>query len=395
MKKMQTSKSNQPLTEKYKHSLHEIAGQEEAIKQLKNFISNYGESKGKKAALLYGPSGSGKTILPYALAKKLDYEIIELNASDFRNKEKINSIVGQAIKQKSLFGKEKIILIDEVDAISGSKDRGCMQALTKLLSESKFPVILTASDLWQRKLNSIRNKCDLIELEKLNYADIIKILERICKLEKIKLSKELLQKIAINARGDVRAAINDLQATRTGEREKTTSIFEALQKIFKTPKDQASTTLHAFDNVNLPLDECILWLDENLPLEYHDEDLAKAYEKISKADIFRHRIIRWQYWRFLVYVNALLTAGVAVSKKTTRKEFVKYKRLGRLLKIWWANRLLAKKKSIASKLAKATHCSTKKALKEIPFFLSAMKKNKEIVDELKLNREEIEYLNSF
>jgi len=103
MKKMQTSKSNQPLTEKYRPSLYEIAGRQETVKQLKDFILLYGKSKGKKAALLYGPSGSGKTILPYALAKKLDYEIIELNASDFRNKEKINSIVGQAIKQKSLF----------------------------------------------------------------------------------------------------------------------------------------------------------------------------------------------------------------------------------------------------------------------------------------------------
>ena len=102
----------QPLINKYPPKTEkEIIGQDENLKQLKNFIVNFKKSK-KKSALIYGQSGTGKTSAVYAIANDFGYEVIEVNASDFRNADQINQKVGNAIKQRSLFAKGKIILVD-------------------------------------------------------------------------------------------------------------------------------------------------------------------------------------------------------------------------------------------------------------------------------------------
>ena len=122
-----------PYTIKYQpKNSQEIIGQDEAVKTLKDFITNYKTQK-KKAILLYGPSGTGKTSSTYAVAKELNLKLIEINASDTRNKEQIENKVGGASKQMSLFSKGKIILIDEVDGLSGMKDRGGIPTIIKLI----------------------------------------------------------------------------------------------------------------------------------------------------------------------------------------------------------------------------------------------------------------------
>jgi len=395
-------------TEEYKpSSLKEIYGQNDAIKKLRNFIS-YFERQKKKAALLYGPSGSGKTALIYALASELGYKVVDLNASDFRNKEQVNKIVGQAIKQQSLFAKGKLILIDEIDGLSGITDRGGMIALLRLIASTKFPIILTANDILQENLNKIISKSELIQLNRLSYVDITKILRKICSRVMLKIEEKILKEIAIRANGDARAAINDLQIVATaqkaqiskedvvmlGKRKKDVNISDALRVVLKS-KEPAAKVIDAFEDVNLNLDDCFLWLDENLPFEYKEGSLAKAYEALSKADIFRGRIKRWQHWRFLVYVNALMTEGVALAKEKASTEFFSYKRPSRILQMWIAKQKNAMKKAIASKLAKTTHCSQKKAFAEMPY-LQITCRNKKMLDniakELKLTADEVDYL---
>ena len=169
---------------------------------------------------------------------------------------------------------------------------------------------------------------------------------------------------------------------------------EALIRVFKTTDPKIA--IGAFDNVREDLDNQLLWIDQNLPLEYDNPlDLARAYDKLSKADVFKRRIKRWQHWRFLVYINALITAGIAISKDAKYKKFVQYKPTGRLLKLWWAKQKNMKKKAIVSKIAAKTHCSAREVLKDIDYF-KIMFKNKQmagsIIQYLQLEKEEIEWL---
>ena len=398
-----------PFTFKYRpKTAKEIIGQESAIKKLRDFVVNFKKQK-KNAALLYGPSGTGKTISAYVIAKELNLEILEVNASDVRNADEINSLLGSAIGQMSLFSKGKLILVDEIDGLSGTKDRGGLQAITKLIEKSSFPIILTATNPWDYKFNNLKRRAEMIEFIPLDYLSIFEILKNICSKEEIKYEEEILKGLARRAGNDARAAINDLQTLsmeakeltkesleELGERNKLDSMINALIKIFKSTDPKVAIT--AFDTVEENLDQQLLWLDENLPKEYiKPEDLAKAYDKLSKADVFNRRIRRWQHWRFLVYINALITAGIAVSKKEKYRHYVQYKPTGKLLKLWWAKQKSMKKKAIAGKIAEKTHTSAKQALKNtLPYLQIAFRKNQnfreQLTEELDLSMEEAEWL---
>jgi len=397
-----------PFIKKYQpKTLSDIKGQDAAINQLKYFISNF-KKQNKKACLIYGPSGCGKTSSIYVLGKEFNYEVYEINASDVRNKEQIDEKVGSAVYQKSLFSQGKIILIDEVDGLSGTKDRGGLPAIIKILQETAFPIILTIQNPWDNKFSSLRSKTQMTEFQPLTYLAIYEVLKDICKKENIVFQEDVLKSLARRSGNDCRAAINDLQTLsfetkeltkesleELSQRNKEDTIINALLKIFKTTDPKIALT--AFENVREDLDEQLLWLDENLPKEYtKPKDLAQAYDKLSKADVFNRRIRRWQHWRFLVYINELITAGIALSKDEKYKHMVQYKPTGKLLKIWWANQKLAKKKAIAQKIAEKTHASTKEIIKDIPYYQIIFQKNrqmaKEITEELELSAEEVEWL---
>ncbi|MDP7323834.1 MAG: replication factor C large subunit [Candidatus Woesearchaeota archaeon] len=392
-----------PYTIKYQpKNSQEIIGQDEAVKTLKDFITNYKTQK-KKAILLYGPSGTGKTSSTYAVAKELNLELIEINASDTRNKEQIENKVGGASKQMSLFSKGKIILIDEVDGLSGMKDRGGIPTIIKLIQTSTFPFVLTTTNPWDRKLSSLRKKTEMVKYDSLTPQSLVTLLKDIAEKEKLDIKESSLKMLARMSAGDARAAITDLETAsyetdnlaELGERLKEESIKTALTKIFKTT--DPNIAIAAFDNVKEDLNDQLLWLDENLPSEYDKpEDLARAYDKLSKADIFNRRIRRWQHWRFLIYINALITAGIAVSKDQKYKKFVDYKPTGRILKLWWAKQKSMKKKAIAQKIADHTHTSTRNILPQIDLYRSIFRNNKEmsnnITKQLDLTKEEIQWL---
>jgi replication factor C large subunit len=155
--------------------------------------------------------------------------------------------------------------------------------------------------------------------------------------------------------------------------------------------------LSAFNDVQEDIGQQFLWIDENLPKEYSGKDLARAYDVISKADVFYGRIRRWQYWRFLVYVNALLTAGVALSKQDRKKEFVQYVRTQRLLTLWKAKMKYQKRNAIAEKLASVMHTSKRQVVKDVlPYMQEIFRKHspmaKGIAAEAELDPDEVSWL---
>ncbi len=398
----------QPFIKKYSpKKMADVIGQPSAVKELVGFIENFKTQK-KKAVLLYGDTGAGKTSAVHAYAKEHNLEIVEVNASDFRNEAGISGIVGAAVHQRSLFFQGKIILIDEVDGVSGTQDRGGIPAIANLIEKTTFPLILTANNPWDNKFSSLRSKTTMIEFKALNYLSIANILRHICQQEKIEFDEEAITSIARRAGGDARAAINDLQILyelrksikkndieALSEREKEETIHNALVRVFKTTN--AEIALPAFEYVNMDVNEIMLWLDENLPKEYKKEDLAQAYYYLSRADQFNGRIKKRQHWRFLAYVMQYLTAGIALSKKEKSGEFVKYVPTTRILKIWQTNMKFSKRKEIAHKIALKTHTSAKEAIKStVPFMQAIFRKSKpegtKIAAFLDLNEEEVAWL---
>jgi replication factor C large subunit len=381
------------LVDKYKpKTFADIKGQNIAISKIRSFVKSF---PAKKAAILYGPAGSGKTSIAYALANELKAEIIELNASDLRNRINLNNIVGNSSQQQSLFNKNKVILMDEVDGISGFYDRGGLQELISLIEQTCFPIVMTANHIWDRKFSQLRKKTEMIEVKALNHGDIFEIIKRISDKEGAKLSDEVLNAISVTVRGDARAALNDLQGIEDetillAERDREESIFNALKQVFKEAPNPRIVDL--YDKLNMPIEEVSLWLEENIPREYEGKDLARAMELLSKADVFKGRIYRQQHWRFLVYQNFLLSYGISASKSKIKREFTTYKRPDRILKIWMINQKNLIKKEIAKKYARFCHISFKRAMNEFPLIVNTLK-SEEVQRKLRLEQDEVDFLN--
>ncbi len=385
-------------TEKYRPIYFiDIRGQESAVEKVREFLRKFRKG-GEKAVILYGPAGTGKTALAYVIANETKSEIFELNASDLRDREKLREILRPATEQQPLTKKGKIILVDEVDGISGA-DRGGLSELVRLIESSSHPMIMTANDIWNKKFSELRKKAELVQLKEIDYKTTKDLMIQILRRERKFIENDVLTNIAIKARGDLRAAINDLQMAASlpdpsqiliDERNKEMDIFSALRMVFKGKP--TNTHLRIFDSINKPIDEIMLWIEENIPAEYSGEELAKAYDALSKVDIFKRRIYRQQYWRFLVYENALLSYGIASSKTKEKTGFTSYKKPTRILKMWLNNKRIEKKKSISKKYSQYVHVGLKRALKEFAIVKKVLMKP-EVQKELKLTEDEIEYLN--
>ena len=398
-----------PWTRKYSpKSGRDLQGLEKQYSEIRKFVDTF--RKGK-ALMLYGLSGAGKTSSAYAVANDMGLELIEINASDSRNAGSIDSIIGNASKQASLFFSGKIILVDEVEGLAGREDRGGVQALVKVVAESSFPIVVTCQDPYSDKLKALRKACSLIEFGIREAPDTVTLLKAICEKEKVEFEEDALRVIAAKSSGDFRAAINDLQSCammdgtvsresveHIGGRERGEKIESALTRVFKTTNYKVA--LGAYNAVDEDLDEIFMWVDENLPKEYlKPEDLARGFEQLSRADVFKGRIRRWQHYRFYVHCYEMLSAGIAVSKDERYASPPKYKQTTRKLKIWMANMKNLKKKAIAEKIAAATHIGKGHAFRDtLPFLKPIFRNDKKqaamIAEFLDLDPEQAEYLSA-
>ncbi len=379
--------------EKYRPKKYaEIIGQEDAVNSIKLFLKEFPK---KKALLIHGPPGTGKTSLVHAAATENNLEILELNSSDLRNKAKLEISLAPATEQKSLFKKSKILLMDEVDGVTGT-DKGGIPELIKLIETTKFPIIMTCNDVWQSKLSPIRAKSKIIEMKLLDIGIIVSILAKIAESENLNKEPKFLKLIAIKSQGDMRAALNDLQSYSSikdltvdteEKRDLEESIFNILRRLFK----ERAPFLDLFDSTSLSLDEILLWIEENIPKEYRNEALAKAYHSLSNADIFRGRIYKNQYWHFLIYQNIFQSAGISFAKQVPLLGFTKYDKPKRILKIWLNNKKIEKKKTIAKKYSALVHCSTKRIMRDFNILKPILQKQI-IQKELKLSDDEIDFI---
>src|SRR5690606_36962186 len=150
-----------------------------------------------------------------------------------------------------------------------------------------------------QKLKPIVKQCEIVEIPAFLQTTIAQILTSIAKQEDMH-DQKLIQTIAIHAGGDLRSAINDLQlvgstldATLLPYRTKSTSMEQALTTIFKTT--DGTLALQALDTVEEDVNQQMLWIDYNMPLEYTNVvDRVRAYGCLTKADVYQRRIMKRQ-----------------------------------------------------------------------------------------------------
>ncbi len=371
------------------HSLGEVVGNGEAIAAFKEWTKSWDNGTPKKrAAFLYGPPGVGKTVTVEALANDLRMELVEKNASDYRTEDAITRFAGLASQYGSFFGGKRLVLLDELDGLTGNADRGGVKATTEIVKTAQCPVVLIANDVYDQRFITLRGYCLLIEFKKPTANDVMKHLTLICQRENIQADENALKFIAHRSSGDVRSAVNDLQALAQGKtnltyedvswlgyRDRQDNIFNVLRMIL-----YARTTQSAKQAVNLAdIDNDMLfeWIYENAPAHLTDpHDLSNAMNALARADVFRGRIRSTQDWTYLRYVIDDMTAGVAMSRQNSKAVWAPFKFPGRIQSLSRSKFERGMQLSICQKIKSRCHISAKRALKEyLPFVRIIFKNN--------------------
>ena len=172
--------------------------------------------KGTKPLLIIGPPGTGKTSFVKSLAKLLDLDLIELNASDLRNKINLETIINPILLNNSIFGKRMLLFLDEVDGISGRDDYGGMPFLSNILKNADVPIIM-ASNSKSYKMKDIIKNSKLVEFRPLSSFASYMLLQNVMRMERKHLESSEQFKIISQSRGDARTLLNTLQAKLEGE----------------------------------------------------------------------------------------------------------------------------------------------------------------------------------
>ncbi len=367
-----------------------------AIKWIKGWISG---NPVKKAALFYGPPGSGKTSLAEALAREYGFEYLEMNASDYRRASDIQRIAVMAATQKGLFGRGKLIVLDEVDGLSGLADEGAIQAILDLVNRARNPIVMTANDPWNQKLRPLRDAVLMIGFRRLTKTDVKKVLRRLCELERLNCREDAINYIADKASGDLRSAINDLEAVAEGYGEVTLELVKALLR----PRDRVFTPFdvvrkifiskyawqarQATSQTDLTPDDLKQWINENLPIQIQEpEDLWRAYDKLSKADVYFGRIVKSGSWDLLPYAIELMTAGVSLSiKKDVKAKYrwTRYRFPQRILMMYRTKEARQIRESLALLIGEHIHASRRKVKNDVlPYMKVIFDNNPELAAKL-------------
>ena len=402
-------RNNLLWVEKYRpRKISEVLGNELAKTTFINWLED--KRRRKKAVLLYGPAGVGKTALVNAASNQFNFTIIEMNASDTRTEKAINKVGKPATSFVALdkFSREtkgNILFLDEVDGVFGQQDRGGIKAIIKIIKESLIPVVMAANDPDLKKLRPLKKVCKLIRFQQVRIPLIITMLRRICAMENIKAEFEALEHIAQNSQGDMRSAINDLQSISEGKwflrledtiflstRNKDIGMYETLKGVFSA--ESVGEAAIVLNRSNVSYDDFLLSLSDNLPLRYLDSaDLAKAYDLVSRADVFRGRV-GTENWHLLRYFFNLLAEAATVSPKSF-KPFDFISPPIRIMKLYWTKGKRIKLDTVCAKIALKCHVSRSAAKTDIISFVKIIlekQKSSPIISWLKLEPDEVEYL---
>jgi replication factor C subunit 1 len=291
---------NQELwVDKYTPStIAEIIGHKEPIQQLTQFLQ-----AGRGGILIVGPPGIGKTTTVHVVARELGYKVAEHNASDTRSISLLRGMIALGMKRLQ----KEVVIMDEVDGLSGGGERGGIGELADLIRKSNVPIICIANQL-PPKLKPLQNACQVIKFHRPVKSTIATALLGITKKEGLTITKAELEGMCETSGNDIRSIVNRLQFD--GKANHVGGEKDAMLRL-----DLFSATQRLIGNKRLSLTEAedLVYVDYGMvPLMVQEgylgasrgslEDAVTAAEEISFGDLMNQRLWRTQDWSLLPHV---------------------------------------------------------------------------------------------
>jgi replication factor C large subunit len=376
-------------SEKYRpKTLQEMVGNEDArlivIKWLAGWVS------GSRPLLLLGPPGTGKTTLVHTLARQLDYDVIEMNASDIRNKESLQARIIPVLQNTTnLIGKKIMLFLDEVDGISNREDTGGLETLTNLIKEPTVPVIMAANKK-SLKIIKLTKACKIVEFNPVPPRLLLLYLDHVLQSEGVKLGSDDKTSIIDNSRGDIRSLLNGAQSRVAGYSTLSNkdivdvdiadaingyfnadSMNQAMQFIMRADALYPDPRYRLISPEERRKDILAALFSSMVSSQIEQHDLALLLDVLSRADMIVGRANASRQWHLLKYVNSLIATGLY---EKSRQKGIKYRQYSMPWPVMGP--IFARSQStrkILDELAPALHMSRSSAgLFVLPYLIRAM-----------------------
>ncbi|SRR5579884_768186 len=323
-------------SEKYRPSrVEEMVGNEQARLLIVKWLSGW--VSGSKPLLLVGPPGVGKTTIVRVLAAQMGYDLVEMNASDTRNKEILQARISPVLANTGIFGKKILLFIDEVDGISGREDTGGLDTLIDLMQEPTVPVIMAANTK-SSKIKDLGKACRVVEFGPVPDSHLAILLNHVLAEQKVSLPLEDRAAIVRTSRGDARSMLNSAQALASGysllsARDYHLDIADAINAYFGSdlaeqareyffradaayndPRFGASPEDRRKDMINALFSSIV-------STRLKPDDLAVLLDILSKADVLVGRASKNMQWVLVRYAREILAYRMF---EPSRRRGIKY-----------------------------------------------------------------------
>jgi replication factor C large subunit len=350
-------------------TVEELIGNEEARLAIIKWLAEW--VIGSKPLLLLGPPGVGKTTVIQALSFQFDYDLIEMNASDTRNREILLNRIIPAFKNTSLLEKKMLLFLDEVDGISGRQDIGGIEYLVSVLKAPTIPVIMAANSR-DTKIRDLAKISKVIEFEPIHPRLLLLYINHILKKHNVTLSPEDKFSIVRSSNGDVRALLNNAQSISAGydaykedsfdvdiksavnlffsclSAEEAKKILSRTDAVYIDPRFGISSDERRRDIVNALFSSI---LSSRIDISI----LAIMLDILSKIDVLVGRMGANRQWSLLKYFDTLIAYGLFYISRNKAIKYSQYNMAWPLMGPILARGQSLKK--LAGDLAQAAHTS--------------------------------------
>lgn len=312
----------------------------------------------KKAVLISGPPGIGKTSAATILCSELNFQVMEVNASDTRNKadndlskgmvSKKSNMLTEMVTNTAIGGKKLALIMDEVDGLAGNEDRGGVADLIQKIKFSKIPIICICNDKYSQKLRSLKNYCMDLEFRRPTKQQIAGRMQIVAEAEGLQVDPIAMETLVEACNQDIRLILNQLQIMRVRMQKVTFDDIKGGSKAMSKDMDMSpftcTTKLFGFESSNLSINERseLAFADLDLiPLLIHENYLnhrpslardemqrlkcvAKAADAISLGDVVNRSIRQKQNWNLMPFAAIMSAVYPTAYMRGPRETFGLY-----------------------------------------------------------------------
>jgi replication factor C small subunit len=197
--------------EKYRpQTLEEVVGQEDIVARLQSYVA-----RNEVPNLLFsGSAGIGKTTCAVAIARELygeDWEdnFMELNASDERGIDVVRDRI-KNFARVSFGGHDyRIIFLDEADSLTSDAQSALRRTMEQFSSNTRF---ILSCNYSSKIIDPIQSRCAVFRFSPIGDEAVADRIREIADEEGIETTDDGVDALVYAADGDMRKAINALQA---------------------------------------------------------------------------------------------------------------------------------------------------------------------------------------